>query len=141
MKKILKSLAKNKKILIISASGVAGVGVAGVGTYFAVSQTKTFVQEHNEEQQYQLKVEDVFPSIDQKDYYHLIEIVDKKPVITDKMIAFFIKDVIKKLGVSYGNIKFAHDKKDDQNANVEFIWEYENQILRKNYHFSIRYGL
>ncbi|WGI36393.1 hypothetical protein QEG99_02880 [Mesomycoplasma lagogenitalium] len=53
------------------------------------------------------------------------------------MISFFISDVIKKLGVSYGDIKFNYLYKSEQSVIVEFIWIDKDQKLYKNYHLKI----
>lgn len=139
MKKIkekIQKLSKKTKIIIFSIviSIVTLSALLGMTFFFLNKDKKT----NNDAQfVYKLKADDIFPQINYRDYYHLIEIENQKPIISENMISTFIKDIISKLGVSYGDIDFNFWKENPQSVYVEFIWNYQDEKISKNYHLKL----
>ncbi|WP_416388968.1 MHO_1590 family protein [Mesomycoplasma lagogenitalium] len=140
IKKIKNYFKKHKKWFFYSLGGIFILGI--ITSVVLIINKKEYLVENQEINQstdnfYKLSEKDVFPEINSRDYYDLIEIKNNKAVISEKMISFFISDVIKKLGVSYGDIKFNYLYKSEQSVIVEFIWIDKDQKLYKNYHLKI----
>ncbi|MGZ9428553.1 MHO_1590 family protein [Mycoplasma sp. 1012] len=140
MSKIKEILFKKKKIILYYSLSVASVIAITIPViYLALKSEDTSKNKKikNNNESFFLTENDIFPEVDAREYYDYIEIENGEPVINDKMISFFITDIIKRLGVSYGDIKFNYKYENKKSVLVEFIWINEDQKVYKNYHLNI----
>lgn len=138
IKKIKKFCKENKKSFLYFSFSIISITLITLPIiYFSIKKDKTDeINSQNEDFKF-LSDKDVFPDVDSREYYDLIEIKNNKPIISDNMLTFFISDIIKRLGVSYGDIKFNYNYINDQNVLVEFIWIDNEQKISKNYNLNI----
>ncbi|WP_169734592.1 MHO_1590 family protein [[Mycoplasma] collis] len=85
--------------------------------------------------------DEIFPEINERYYYDYIEIESGKGILNEKFVTFFVKDIIRRRGVQFGDIKFDYKIFDDQNLKVEFVWIYEDEKVYKNYYFHIEHSV
>ncbi|MGL5204841.1 MAG: MHO_1590 family protein [Metamycoplasmataceae bacterium] len=80
---------------------------------------------------------DIFPEIDSKDFYNLIEFENGLPFIGDNMLAAIIKDIVTRLGSVEGNLTFYIIENSRTEKIIYFKWIYEEKELKKTYIISI----
>ncbi|MGZ9431692.1 MHO_1590 family protein [Mycoplasma sp. CB776] len=140
MSKIKEILFKKKKIILYSSLSVASVIAITIQVIYLALKSEDSSKNKkitNNNESFFLTENDIFPEVDAREYYDYIEIENGEPVINDKMISFFITDIIKRLGVSYGDIKFNYKYENKKSVLVEFIWINEDLKVYKNYHLNI----
>lgn len=128
---------------VVSPIAAAAVGV-GIYWGFAKKKSETVVgQKHS-----QIEVTtssnsiydkvDIFPNINQYDFYQYIRIEDGKPVIDDNFIAKVINYVIKNTRVTDGDISMNYTQPDIQSLSVTFYWVKDGEKeYWKTYNFSL----
>lgn len=128
-----------KKILLI-ALPISFIGLI-VGSYFIfININKTEIKEDiivpdildppTDENQ-------IFPEIDSKDFYDLIEFENGLPFIGDKMIASIIKDIITRLGTVEGSLSFYITEISLTEKAIYFKWTNKEKEVKKTYIISI----
>ncbi|MGL5205811.1 MAG: MHO_1590 family protein [Metamycoplasmataceae bacterium] len=80
---------------------------------------------------------DIFPEIDSKDFYNLIEFENGLPFIGDKMMAAIIKDIVNRLGSAEGNLAFYIIENSKVEKTIYFKWINGEKELKKTYIISI----
>lgn len=77
--------------------------------------------------------DDIFPVVNSNDYYDKLNFRNGQAWIDDDMIAFIIKDIISRMTITNGNIKYAYNKISDQVVEIYFIWYSKTQKAFRNY--------
>ena len=77
--------------------------------------------------------DDLFPVVTSNDYYDKLNFRNGQAWIDDDMIAFIIKDIISRMTITNGNIKYAYNKISDQVVEIYFIWYSKTQKAFRNY--------
>lgn len=77
-----------------------------------------------------------FPQIDPKDYYDLIEFKEHKPIISKKLKAKVIQDVISRVASNQGEINFNIEDVSEQKCIFHFQWKIKDKTFFKNYVFD-----
>ena len=77
--------------------------------------------------------DNIFPVVNSKDYYDKLNFRNGQAWIDDEMISFIIKDIISRMTITNGNIKYAYKKINDQIVELYFIWYNKTQKAFRNY--------
>ncbi|MGL5643358.1 MAG: MHO_1590 family protein [Metamycoplasmataceae bacterium] len=80
---------------------------------------------------------DIFPEINAKDFYNLIEFENGLPFIGDKMMAAIIKDIVTRLGSVDGNLAFYIIENSQVEKTIYFKWIHDEKELKKTYIITI----
>ncbi|QJB71387.1 MHO_1590 family protein [Mycoplasma sp. 1654_15] len=135
-------LKLNKKILFISLGVITSLAIiASLTTFFVIkNKQKTEIKSDDDTlfSNSKLEAKDIFPIIYASDYYDLIEIENGHAKIGEKLVAAFVKDIISKITISYGDIKFNYKIKTDQEIFIEFVWFHQDEEVSQNYHFKLK---
>ncbi|MGL6125433.1 MAG: MHO_1590 family protein [Metamycoplasmataceae bacterium] len=128
-----------KKILIVSLPIlIAGLSI---GAYFIfINMNKEEIKENvliPNPQDPSIDENNIFPEIDSKDFYNLIEFENGRPFIGDKMMAAIIKDIITRLGSVDGDLSFYIVEDSAIKKTIYFKWVFEKKELKKTYIISI----
>ena len=81
--------------------------------------------------------DEVFPIVDQKEYYDQLNYKDCQGWIDDNMVEYMIKDIISRITVTDGMIKYSFNRIDNQNVDLYFIWFNKTKKAFRNYRISI----
>lgn len=132
----------NKKAIIITLCVFTSLAIISSLTTFFVLKNKQNTQNSLDDDNLfvnsKLEAKDIFPTIYASDYYDLIEIENGHAKIGEKLITTFVRDIITKLLVNYGDIKFNYKIKADKEIFIEFIWYHEDESVSQNYHFKLK---
>ncbi|MGL5732739.1 MAG: MHO_1590 family protein [Metamycoplasmataceae bacterium] len=132
-------IINSKKIMMISLP-ILIVG-SSIGSYFLF----TNINKNNENddvfipdvEEPPINENDIFPEIDSKDFYNLIEFENALPFIGDRMLAAIIKDIVTRLGSVDGNLAFYIIENSPIEKIIYFKWIHEEKELKKTYIISI----
>ncbi|MBN4089513.1 MHO_1590 family protein [Mycoplasma enhydrae] len=87
---------------------------------------------NNKEENNELNAKDVdwkkiFPQIQSSDYYDKLNYRNGQAWIDEDMIVYIIKDVLNRMLVSDGVVKYAYKQLDDQNLLITFKWNNQKE--------------
>ncbi|AWX42835.1 Uncharacterised protein [Metamycoplasma cloacale] len=79
---------------------------------------------------------EVFPEITSAEYYYHLNFKDGQPWIDDDMVLFIIKDIVSRLIIKGGIIKYAINRFAQNDVEISFIWENETKKAYRTYKLS-----
>ncbi|MGL5617906.1 MAG: MHO_1590 family protein [Metamycoplasmataceae bacterium] len=130
----------NSKKLILIPLPILIVGFS-IGSYFIFANMNKNKENDNilipDIEEPQIDENDIFPEIDSKNFYNLIEFENGYPFIGDKMMASIIKDIITRLGSVDGDLAFYIIENSRIKKTIYFKWIHEGKELKKTYIISI----
>ena len=92
--------------------------------------------EINEDKKLQIiNSDDIFPIIETRDYYDKLNFKDGQPWIDD-MISYIIKNIIGRMTINDGAIKYVIKRESDQNVTIHFIWYNTTKKAYRTYKIS-----
>lgn len=77
--------------------------------------------------------DDFFPKMNIKDYYDFLDFENHVPIITEKLKLNFVRDVIRRVATSRGDINFYIEETSKQKVTFYFKWTYNSSTLYKTY--------
>ena len=80
--------------------------------------------------------DDIFPIIETRDYYDKLNFKDGQPWIDDDMISYIIKNIIGRMTINDGAIKYVIKRESDQNVTIHFIWYNTTKKAYRTYKIS-----
>ena len=80
--------------------------------------------------------DEIFPDISAKDYYDKLNFKDGQAWIDNDMIAFIISDIIKRMTITDGKIKYNYQIISNQNVEISFIWFNDKKKAYRTYKIS-----
>ena len=93
--------------------------------------------EINEDKKLQIiNSDDIFPIIETRDYYDKLNFKDGQPWIDDDMISYIIKNIIGRMTINDGAIKYVIKRESDQNVTIHFIWYNTTKKAYRTYKIS-----
>ena len=93
--------------------------------------------EINEDKKLQIiNSDDIFPIIETRDYYDKLNFKDGQPWIDDDMISYIIKNIIGRMTINGGAIKYVIKRESDQNVTIHFIWYNTTKKAYRTYKIS-----
>ena len=93
--------------------------------------------EINEDKKLQIiNSDDIFPIIETRDYYDKLNFKDGQPWIDDDMISYIIKNIIGRMTINDGAIKYVIKRENDQNVTIHFIWYSTTKKAYRTYKIS-----
>ncbi|TCG10399.1 MHO_1590 family protein [Mycoplasma todarodis] len=121
------------KILLLSSPVV--IASSSIATYYLITKNKVPSQERTSNETKEAthiykpnQSGTIFPSITFDEVYDEIVMVRNIPVISDQMIAKFIKLVFMRIGTSEGKIKVEIAYDDRTNVEIKFSWVIDGEI-------------
>ncbi|VEU59810.1 MHO_1590 family protein [Mesomycoplasma neurolyticum] len=151
LKKIKFKLFDKKKLIFFSLSILVISSITFITIYFVYNNKNGEHQKQNnnlinnktldDENSSMYSEKDIFPEVNPRDYYELINVEKGVAIIDENFVSFFVKDIIKRLGVSFGDIKFYYKFLNKQNVKIEFVWIFDDEKVYKNYYFKIENGI
>ena len=93
--------------------------------------------EINEDKELQIiNSDDIFPIIETRDYYDKLNFKDGQPWIDNDMISYIIKNIIGRMTINDGAIKYVIKRENDQNVTIHFIWYNTTKKAYRTYKIS-----
>ncbi|WP_419538728.1 MHO_1590 family protein [Mycoplasma phocoeninasale] len=80
---------------------------------------------------------EVFPDIKSEDYYDHLNFKDGQGWIDENMITIIIKDILNRMTVTDGTIKYAYKQVDNQNVIISLYWENNERKSFVSYKIAI----
>ncbi|WP_277869742.1 MHO_1590 family protein [[Mycoplasma] phocidae] len=80
---------------------------------------------------------EVFPEIKSEDYYDYLNFKDGQGWIDENMITVIIKDILNRMTVTDGKIKYAYKQIDNQNVIISLYWQNQTRKSFVSYKISI----
>lgn len=84
----------------------------------------------------ELNWKEIFPEIKSSDYYNKLNYKDGQAWIDEDMIVYIIKDILNRMLVTNGEVRYAYKKVDDQNLIITFKWNNEKEKSVVTYKIS-----
>ncbi|AZZ65493.1 hypothetical protein DMC14_001675 [Metamycoplasma phocicerebrale] len=78
----------------------------------------------------------IFPKIQSSDYYNKLNYRNGQAWIDENMIVYIIKDVLNRMLITDGIVKYAYKQLDDQNLLITFKWNNDKQKSVVTYKIS-----
>ncbi|ACF07185.1 Uncharacterised protein [Metamycoplasma arthritidis] len=75
---------------------------------------------------------EIFPLVNSLDYYDKLNFRNGQAWIDEDMIAFIIKDIVSRMTITYGKIKYSYKVISDQEVLISFIW-YSQEKYEKSF--------
>ncbi|QDY88509.1 MHO_1590 family protein [Mycoplasma anserisalpingitidis] len=132
--------SKSNLIIFIS---VISIGLVAVGSFYIYNSVfkveKNMIKENkNQKQADEIKNQSIFPNIDDSYYQEfLIKNDFGNSKIDDKLVITFIKDILKRMSVSYGSISFKSEIT-EKKIIITLQWQHNEKFEVKKYTFQIK---
>lgn len=132
--------SKSNLIILIS---IIGLGLVAVGSFYIYNSVfkveKNKIKENvNPKEVDKIEVQSVFPNIDDSYYQEfLIKNNFGNSKIDDKLVITFIKDILKRMAVSYGSISFKSEIAENKIV-ITLQWQHNEKFEVKKYTFQIK---
>ncbi len=136
----------NRKVKLGLLATPVILATGSVATYFLIERTKTKTDKNsNNDVSKKTHIDNtnqnknIFPKITFDEIYDEIILVKNAPIISDDMIAKFIKIVFMRIGTSTGKIKVEIAYRDRGNVEIKFTWLVDSKIREtKIYKMKLR---
>lgn len=132
--------SKSNLIIFIS---VISIGLVAIGSFYIYNSVfkveKNMIKENkNQKQADEIKNQSIFPNIDDSYYQEfLIKNDFGNSKIDDKLVITFIKDILKRMSVSYGSISFKSEIT-EKKIIITLQWQHNEKFEVKKYTFQIK---
>ncbi|WP_029512870.1 MHO_1590 family protein [Mycoplasmopsis iners] len=79
----------------------------------------------------------IFPDINLKNYYSFVKIVENESYLDDKIVPFFMNDIVANFKTSQGRLNFDYERKSPQEIDIKLQWTNDIQTLSRIYKLSV----
>ncbi|MBW0594392.1 hypothetical protein HUN03_00603 [Mycoplasmopsis anatis] len=131
--------SKRKLVYILSFLGIGLMAAGSFYIYTSKFKKQNAVEEINKNNDLgEIQELSVFPNISDSYYQEfLIKNDFGNSKIDDKLVVVFIKDILKRMSVSYGEISFKSEITDTKII-ITLQWQYKEKFEVKKYTFQIK---
>lgn len=131
--------SKRKLVYILSFLGIGLMAAGSFYIYTSKFKKQNTVEEINKNNDLgEIQELSVFPNISDSYYQEfLIKNDFGNSKIDDKLVVVFIKDILKRMSVSYGDISFKSEITDTKII-ITLQWQYKEKFEVKKYTFQIK---
>lgn len=131
--------SKRKLVYILSFLGIGLMAAGSFYIYTSKFEKQNAVEEINKNNDLgEIQELSVFPNISDSYYQEfLIKNDFGNSKIDDKLVVVFIKDILKRMSVSYGDISFKSEITDTKII-ITLQWQYKEKFEVKKYTFQIK---
>lgn len=131
--------SKRKLVYILSFLGIGLMAAGSFYIYTSKFKKQNAVEEINKNNDLgEIQELSVFPNISDSYYQEfLIKNDFGNSKIDDKLVVVFIKDILKRMSVSYGDISFKSEITDTKII-ITLQWQYKEKFEVKKYTFQIK---